>query len=128
MNLRDKILSTEDIPSETLTVSEWGVDLLIKGMTAGERIALMQNAVDQNTGQVNMAAVYPDVVVACSFDPETGDPVFTNADKPAILSKSSAAVERIADVGLRLSGIGKDDADAAGKDSSNSPNDDSSSS
>lgn len=128
MNLRDKILAAEDIPSETLQITEWNVDLLIKGMTAGERIALMQSAFDQATGQVNMAAVYPDVVVACAHDPETGEPVFTNADKPAILSKSSAAVEKIADVGLRLSGIGKEESDASGKDSSNSPNDDSSSS
>ena len=125
MSLREQILAAEDIPSEILQINEWNVDLLIKGMTAGERIALMQSAFDQATGQVNMAAVYPDVVVACAHDPETGDPVFTDADKPAILSKSSAAVEKIADVGLRLSGIGKEETDAAGKDSSNSPNDDS---
>jgi hypothetical protein len=128
MSLREQILAAEDIPSEILQINEWNVNLLIKGMTAGERIALMQSAFDQATGQVNMAAVYPDVVVACAHDPETGDPVFTDADKPAILSKSSAAVEKIADVGLRLSGIGKEESDSAGKDSSNSPNDDSSTS
>jgi hypothetical protein len=53
--------------------------------------------------------------------------VFTTADKDAILAKSSAAVERLANVGLRLSGIGKDEQDAAGKDSSKSQKDDSSS-
>lgn len=128
MSLKDKILAATDIPSETLRIPEWDVEVLIKGMSAGDRITLMQNAYDQKTQQVNMAAVYPDVVVSCVHDPETGDPVFTDNDKTAILAKSSAAVEKIADVGLRLSGIGKDADDAAGKDSSPTPNEDSSSS
>lgn len=128
MNLRDTILAAKDIPSETLRVKEWDVTLLVKGMSAGERISLMQAAYDQKTGQVNMAAVYPDVVVSCVHDPETGEPIFTDADKEALMGKSSAAIEAIAAVGLRLSGIGQDEEEAAGKDSSSTPNDDSSSS
>lgn len=128
MNLRDKIFAAKDIPSENLHVPEWEVDLVIKGMTAGERVTLMQNAYDVKTEQVNMSKVYPDVVVSCSYDPETDEPVFTNADKEALMNKSSAAIEKIADVGLRLSGIGKDQQDAAGKDSSSTPSDDTSSS
>ncbi len=89
---------------------------------------LMQSAFNQDTGQVNMAAVYPDVVVSCVHDPESGEPVFTDSDKDALMGKSSAAIESIASVGLRLSGIGKDEKDAAGKDSSSTPNKDSSSS
>jgi len=128
MNLKDSILSAQDIPEETLEVKEWNVTVLIKGMTAGERVKLMQSAFNQDTGQVNMAAVYPDVVVSCVHDPESGEPVFTDSDKDALMGKSSAAIESIASVGLRLSGIGKDEKDAAGKDSSSTPNKDSSSS
>jgi hypothetical protein len=128
MTLRDKILAVEDIPSETVTVDEWGVDLIVRGMTAGHRVTLMQNAVDPVTGNVNMSIVYPDVVVACVLDPASGEPVFTDDDKSALMGKSSAAIERIATVGLRLSGIGKEEQDAAGKDSSDIQSDDSSSS
>ena len=128
MNLRDTILAADDIPSEKVTIKEWGVDVLVRGMSAGDRITLMQNAYDQSTGQVNMAAVYPDVVVSCLIDPDTDQPVFTDADKSLLMSKSSAAIEQIASVGLRLSGIGQDVQDAAGKDFSSTPNDDSSSS
>ena len=124
-SLRDKILAAQDIPSEPVNIPEWGVDVVVRGMSAGERITLMQNAFDQTTQQVNMSIVYPDVVVACTFDPDSSEPVFTDADKPLILSKSSAAVERLANVGLRLSGMGKDEQDAAGKDSSKSQKDDS---
>lgn len=126
MKLRDKILAAQDIPSEELHVKEWDVTVLVKGMTAGERITLMQNAYDQKTQQVNMAAVYPDVVVSCVHDPETSDAIFTNADKEALMGKSSAAIEVIAAVGLRLSGIGAEAEDAAGKDSSSTPSDGSS--
>jgi hypothetical protein len=125
MNLREKILAAEDIPSETVEIPEWGVELLVKGMSAGERLSLMQNAYDQTTQQVNMAIVYPDVVVACAFDPKTGEAVFTESDKAELMKKASAAIERLASVGLRLSGIGKDEQDAAGKDSSSTQNADS---
>ena len=127
MNLRDKILAAKDIPTESVNIPEWGVDVLVKGMSAGDRITLMQNAYDQKTQQVNMAAIYPDVVVSCVFDPATDEPVFTDADKAALMGKSSAAIEAIAAVGLRLSGIGNDQEDAAGKDSSSIPSEDSSS-
>lgn len=126
MNLRDKILAAQDIPSETIHVKEWDVELLVKGMSAGERILLMQNAYDQKTQQVNMAAVYPDVVVSCVIDPDTKEPLFTPADKDALMAKSSAAIETIASVGLRLSGIGQEQQDSAGKDSLSTPSDDSS--
>ena len=128
MNLRDKILAAQDIPTEKVTIPEWDVTLMVKGMSAGDRIDLMQNAYDVNTGQVNMSIVYPDVVVACVLDPASGEPVFTDDDKSALMGKSSAAIERIATVGLRLSGIGKEEQDAAGKDSSDIQSDDSSSS
>ena len=128
MNLRDKILSTEDIPSEKMHVKEWDVELLIKGMSAGERVTLMQNAYDQKTQQVNMAAVYPDIVVSCVHDPDSGEALFTPADKDVLMSKSSAAIESIASVGMRLSGMGNDEQDEAGKDSSLTPSEDSSSS
>lgn len=126
MSLRDKIMTANDIPSEVVKVPEWGVEVLVKGMSAGERINLMQSAFDQATQQVNMSIVYPDVLVACTFDPQSDEPVFTAEDKTAILAKSSAAVERLANVGLRLSGIGKEEQDEAGKSFSTTQNDDSS--
>jgi hypothetical protein len=122
-SLRDKILAAEDIPSETVEIPEWGVQVVVRGMSAGDRLSLMHAAFDPATEQVNMGIVYPDVVVACAFDPASGEPVFTAADKDAIMTKSSAAIERIANVGLRLSGVGKDEQDAAGKGSSENQSD-----
>lgn len=125
MSLRDTILAAQDIPQETVTVDEWGVTLLLIGMTAGERLAVTQAAYDQTTGSVNMALVYPDLLIACCHDPESRDKVFTPDDRSAILGKASSAVEMLAGKAMRLSGIGKDVQDEVGKDSSDSPSDDS---
>ena len=127
MNLREKILAADDIASETVHVKEWDVDVLVKGMSAGERITLMQAAFDQTTQQVNMSIVFPDVVVKCAYDPKTDMPIFSEADKAAILGKGSAPVETLANAGLRLSGIGKAEQDDSGKDSSSPESEDSSS-
>ena len=127
MNLREKILNVEDIPSREVFVPNWDVTILVKGLSAGERIGLTQAAVDQVTGSVNLSTVYPDIVVSCCFDPETGDPIFKESDKPDIMKKSSKAIEMLASAGLELSGIGEDSADAAGKDSSSDQKEDSSS-
>lgn len=128
MNLREKILSTEDIPSREVFVPNWGVTVLVKGLSAGERIDLTQAAVDQVTGSVNLSTVYPDIVVSCCFDPETGEPIFQESDKQDIMKKSSKAIEMLASAGLELSGIGEGSADEAGKDSSSDQKEDSSSS
>ena len=128
MNLREKILSTEDIPSREVFVPNWGVTILVKGLSAGERIDLTQAAVDQVTGSVNLSTVYPDIVVSCCFDPETGEPIFQESDKQDIMKKSSKAIEMLASAGLELSGIGEGSADEAGKDSSSDLKEDSSSS
>jgi hypothetical protein len=128
MNLREKILSTEDIPSREVFVPNWNVTILVKGLSAGERIDLTQAAVDQVTGSVNLSTVYPDIVVSCCFDPETGEPIFQESDKQDIMKKSSKAIEMLASAGLELSGIGEGSADEAGKDSSSDLKEDSSSS
>lgn len=128
MNLREKILNTEDIPSREVFVPNWDVTILVKGLSAGERIELTQAAVDQVTGSVNLSTVYPDIVVSCCFDPETEEPIFQESDKQDIMKKSSKAIEMLASAGLELSGIGEDSADDAGKDSSSRRKEDSSSS
>jgi hypothetical protein len=128
MTLRDRILSTSDIPEEQVHVKEWDCDLLMRGMSAGERLALTSSAYDQDTGRVDMTLVFPDLIIACAFDPANPqDKVFSPDDRSALLAKSSAAVEFLAGHAMRLSGIGKDVQDAAGKDSSASLSDDSSS-
>lgn len=117
MSLRDQILNTQDIPKESVTVPEWGVTIEMRGMTGAERTRIMDLAMDAG-GELNLQSIYPEIVISTAFDPETGEKVFEPADRDALLSKSANALDRVALVGMRLSGFTQESADAAGKGSS----------
>lgn len=125
MSLRDQILNSQDIQKESVTVPEWGATLEMRGMTGAERTRIMDLAMDSG-GALNLQTVYPEIVISTAFDPETGAKVFSPEDRAALLSKSANALDRVALVGMRLSGFTQESADAAGKDSSATATEDSS--
>lgn len=117
VDLRTKIAQAEDIPTETVEVPEWGVVIEVRGMTGGDRAEVMQEQVDGD-GTIDFKSMYPDVVIKTAYDPSTGARIFQDGDRAMILSKAGVAVDRIATVGLRLSGMGGDEStEKAGKDS-----------
>ena len=117
MSLRDQILASDDIPSEKVPVPEWGVTVEVRGMTGAERTRIMDKAVDQQGG-VNLQFVYPEIVIATSFDDVTGEQIFKPSDRDTLLTKSAVALDRLAQVGMKLSGFTQESSDEAGKDSS----------
>ena len=117
MSLRDQILASDDIPSEKVPVPEWGVTVEVRGMTGAERTRIMDKAVDQQGG-VNLQFVYPEIVIATSFDDVTGEQIFKPSDRDTLLTKSAVALDRLAQVGMKLYGFTQESSDAAGKDSS----------
>ena len=125
MSIRDLILAKQDIPSQLVDVPEWGVKVEVRGMTGAERTRIMDKASD-SAGGVNLQFIYPEIVIATSFDPETGEQIFVPTDRDVLLSKSASAIDRIALVGMRLSGFTKEAADELGKGSSETASEDSS--
>jgi hypothetical protein len=125
VSIRDQILAKQDIPSEMVEVPEWGVKVEVRGMTGAERTRIMDKAT-QTAGDVNLQFVYPEIVIATAFDPESGEQVFKPSDRDALLAKSATALDRIAGVGMRLSGFTAEAADTLGKDSSATDSEDSS--
>lgn len=126
MSLREKILAADDIVREPVEVPEWDCTVEVRSMTGAERTRILDLAL-QDDGEMNLQMVYPEVVIASTFDPETGAQVFTPADRDALQQKNAAATDRIAQVGLRLGGFTSAAVDAVGKDSSSTPDDASSS-
>jgi hypothetical protein len=115
VSLRDQIFAIQDIPSEMVEIPEWGVKLEVRGMTGAERTRIMDLAID-NKGGMNLQFVYPEIVIATAFDPETGLQVFTPNDRGTLLSKAATALDRLAGVGMRLSGFTEEASDEKGKD------------
>lgn len=114
INLRDKILSIDDTKFETVTIEEWGVDLEIKSLTGKVRAKLMNETMNDE-GKMDIEKLYPELIIACTFDPETREPVFEAADRDTLNTKNSGALEKIAKVAMRLSGLDADSVEKAKK-------------
>ena len=117
-SLSEKIFAADDIESELVEVAQWGVTLLIKSMSAKARAVMIDSAMSNNGGVFNIQQVMPDIVIQCTFDPETGERVFLDSDRDALMSKSAGAVEEVATVAMRLSGMTDEAVDEVGKESS----------
>lgn len=127
-NLRDKILAVDDIQTESVPVPEWGVDIEVRGMNGAARATYMEKFRDEDTGRINYPALYPTAIIECCFDPETGERIFRPDDEPLINQKSGKALERLASVAMRLSGMSEDAEKEAGNDSPETASDASTSS
>lgn len=115
-NLRSKILNSNDIKSEIIRVEEWESDLEIKSLTGKKRAKIISEAMD-NKGRMDFEKLYPDLVIASTYDPETHEPIFEMADRDLLNEKSGGALEKIAQVVLRLSGLDKESVQIAEKNS-----------
>lgn len=104
MNLRDKILNANDIKSEKVTVEEWGVEVEVRGMTGEARAEIMEQAVDKE-GNMNFKKLFPTIIIASTYDPETGAKVFEPADLDMLNSKSGGALDKVSKVAMKLSGL-----------------------
>ena len=123
--LSAQIFATDDIDSELVEVKQWGVTVLVKSMTARDRAKMINSSVTDG-GAFRLEDVLPDIVIASTYDPETGEKVFEETDRDALLAKSAAPIEQLATVAMRLSGLNEESVDEAGKEFSPTQTDDSS--
>ena len=128
MSLRDKILAvTDDAPSETIEIPEWGVQVLVKGFNLGAKDDFLTAVYNTETKKSDIKAFNSGVLIGCAHDPETGEKLFTEDDIPTLKQKSASAVQKIVDVGARLSGLTDDAVEVAGKKYSSTESDEPSS-
>jgi len=116
VSLRDRILQANDIESNLLAVPQWGVNLDIRTMTAIERSRLVSTC-SKPDGTVDMEKMYPLLLIAAVYDPETGEKVFSKEDIGSLQDKSAAAVELVAQKVMEVSGMSAKAVDEEGKDS-----------
>lgn len=114
MSLRDRILSANDIQGNTVHVEAWGVDLEVRTITAVERSRLVAMCTKED-GNVDLEKMYPLLIISATFDPETGEKVFTNDDMLLLQDKSATAIEFVAQEVMRMSGMIPKAVDTEGK-------------
>ncbi|CAB4144674.1 hypothetical protein UFOVP1296_38 [uncultured Caudovirales phage] len=118
MSLRDQILQCDDVQKEIIDVPQWNTKIAVHGMSGAARTQMIQNAAD-NDGVMNFAKMMPDIVIMCTFDPDTDEQVFSEADREALMLKSGAVLDLIVNTAMRISGLLEGAVDKAGKDFSN---------
>ncbi len=115
-NLRERIRASQP-QVETLDVEGWNETVELRPMTVGQKYGLFGDSADDLKPE-QLATMLPQVIVLTAHDPETGDPVFTDADLDWLAEQPAGPVETVAMAGLAISGLDEKAVDAAKKDSS----------
>ena len=84
-------------------------------MDGRSRTRLLKSAANMD-GTIDLEKMYPEMVILCAHDPETGERIFTEADRDALLGKSAAALELVALTAMKVSGMTGEAQKEAGKD------------
>ena len=107
MLTRDAILSVVDLPRESVEVPEWGGTVCVRTLTAAERDRFEISTIERRkAGRPTRFRAYLAALAVCD---ESGVRLFEDADADALEAKSSAALDRVAAVAMRLSKIGESD-------------------
>lgn len=85
-------------------ISEWDCTIEVRSMSGKQRARLMKQVMDKD-GKVDIERLYPDLVIATCYDVDTGERVFEQADRDQLSEKNSAALDKLAQTAMRLSGI-----------------------
>lgn len=103
---RDQILEASDLKTQTVSVPEWGGDVIVSAMTGAARDAWEQSLVLTNGSKttVNMENMRARLVVATVVD-EDGNRLFKDDDIARLGAKSGAALERVCKVAQRLNSL-----------------------
>ena len=102
-----QILDVEDLTTETVSVPEWGGDVLVQSMTGAERDSFETSLLEGKGAdkEMNTNNLRAKLVGKCLVDGK-GKRLFTDKDIEALGEKSAEALDRIYDVAQKLNGIG----------------------
>lgn len=107
---RDAILKKATLPTEDVSVPEWGGTVRVQALTGAQRDAYEASMVEQRGKErkINMRNVRAKLVALSVVD-EQGKRVFTDADVQALGDLNASALDRVFSVAQRLSGLSKED-------------------
>jgi hypothetical protein len=121
VSIIDKIKQARDSEADAYEIPEWGVTVEVRSMSARQRAGMNSVIETDATAAERQELMWGYLLCACVFDPETGDPVFTEDDMDWVLTdKSFAVIDRLTAKCLEVSSVNREAVDEAGKSSSGS--------
>lgn len=118
---KDAILGASDIQTEDVPVPEWGGTVRVAAMDGLARDRFIEL---QGEGKAALSEFHARVLVACVVG-EDGKLLFSADDAELLRSKSSAALDRVVEVAIRLNKLGADAVEESVKNSGAAPSGDS---
>lgn len=117
MNILSKeaILAVDDLPRETVHVSEWGGDVYVRTMSGTDRDAFEASLIGREGSKEGRMENVRARLVALTLCDESGLRLFEDGEIAALGRKSARALDRVFAVAQRLNGIGTEQADVAKK-------------
>jgi hypothetical protein len=106
----EQIIHTQDLPKELVTVPEWGGDVYIATMTAGDRDAYEMSVATMQNGKMkpDMRNIRAKLVSRCLVD-QDGDRICTEDKINDLSKKSSKVLDRLFDIASKINGINEVD-------------------
>ena len=116
--IRDAILSSNDLPSEKVECPEWNQTLHVRTLTGAEReeFETVISRATSNKSGLDLRGLKIKLVLLTLCD-EDGELLFDSTDQLVLNAKSSRVIDRIFQVSQRLSGLTNEDAEEMVKNS-----------
>jgi hypothetical protein len=113
---RKQILAISDIVTQTVSVPEWGGEVLVRGLSGAERDQFEATFITVNGASptIHLQGMRAQLVSMAVVD-EKGELLFTPDDVIALGAKSAVALQRVFDVAQKLSGLTKADVEELAK-------------
>ncbi len=104
---KDKIRAIQDIKSELVSIPEWDETLEVRSLNVARRNKLYSTLNRDKKPPTPEEATQFEVslVISSTYDPDTGELVFDDADRDWLVEKNSAPILRLAATIRRLSGL-----------------------
>jgi hypothetical protein len=99
--------------TKTVTLTTGDV-VEVRPLTITARTKLAQACKDED-GQVDLVKLVPELLIACTYDPENGEPLFTIGDRETIEALQATDVDPIWTAAAALNGFAEDAVEVAEK-------------
>ncbi len=107
---KEEILAAQDLPAEDVDCPEWGGVLRVRGLTGAQRDA-WEASIQKKLPSGEVVPDFTDIRAKFASHvvvDEMGVLMFTSAEVTRLSAKSAVPLDRICDVGKRLSGMSDD--------------------
>jgi hypothetical protein len=105
MDIRERILQSNDIETKEITVKKWGGKILLSALSGEQRSKVYSDSMKD--GKFDSENFSYNLIIASVLDPQTKEPIFLPSDIDALKKKNGAILENISKELMALSAIGE---------------------